>query len=323
MSTIFRCKFGSYLYGTNLPTSDEDYKTIEFPDARSILLQRVKNSRNNSSRPEGLHKNRPGDVEEEFFSLQQWLKLLCEGQTVAIDMLFAPKEFILEKNDIVWGEIVANKHKLLHSGTSAFVGYTRAQAAKYGVKGFRVAAVKLAMDWFGKQAGGLKLNSIEPELFDFVVGSNNEYINIVEIEGAQGKKEIALEVCDRKIPYHATVNYTHEVLSKIYDNYGTRAKLAQSNEGIDWKALMHAVRVAREAEELLLTQNVTFPRPEKELLLQIRKQELPYAKVAEIIEEGLVRVEQAKVVSTLRTEPDRGWVDDFVANFYKKIVENA
>lgn len=310
---IFRCQFGSHVYGTNLPTSDLDFKSVFLPSAEEILLQRVPDSRHTGTKTDERAKNAPGDIDDESFSLQKFVSLLCEGQTVALDMLFAPSTFVL-KNSKVWEELVANREKFLHSGTSAFVGYTRAQAAKYGVKGFRVAAVKAALQFLADEHRGHpgRLSDIKDSLRAWVTSLGNEHVRMIEIAGAQGGMEPALEVCGRKIPMHAGIGYTYSVLTKIYDNYGARAKLAESNEGVDWKALMHAVRVAREAEELLRTGNIQFPRPERELLLQIRQGQKPYAEVAEIIEEGLTRVALAQEKSTLPKEPNRKWADEFV-----------
>lgn len=315
MTPIFKCKFGSHIYGTNLPTSDLDYKSIFLPSVKDILLQRVPDSIHQNTKSDETMKNGPDDVDHEMFSLQKYLKLLAQGQTVSLDMLFTPKEFIITSSPI-WNEIVANKDKFLHKGVSAFIGYTKAQAAKYGVKGFRVAAVEAALDFMIELKmtfGNVRLSKFDPAFISTKVdGINNEHLSVVLIDGAAGSKELALNVCDRKIPFHATVGYVEEVLQKIYDNYGHRAKLAQNNEGIDWKALMHAVRVARESIELLTTGNITFPRPEKELLLKIRQGQMAYQQVAEIIEQGLIDVNKAVEVSKLPAQPDFAWMDKFV-----------
>ncbi len=79
---------------------------------------------------------------------------------------------------------------------------------------------------------------------------------------------------------------------------------------------MHAVRVASEAYELLMLHHITYPRPEAALLLQIRKGELPYQQVAELIEQGLADLGYAQSKSTLPAEPDRQWAEDFVHDRY-------
>lgn len=77
-----------------------------------------------------------------------------------------------------------------------------------------------------------------------------------------------------------------EELDLLWEAY----RQAESSEGIDWKALMHAVRILHEAHELLLYHQITFPRSESELLLRIRKGELPYQLVDEVIEMGEVKI---------------------------------
>lgn len=314
---IFKCEFGSKVYGTSVPTSDQDFKSVFIPNPEDILLQRAPKSIQRNTKFDGRAKNSAEDIDYEGFSIQHYLKLLCEGQTVALDTLFCPKEHVLYTSD-TWNLILENKEKFLHKGTSAFVGYTKAQAAKYGVKGFRVAALKSILEFLSNLPVELKLQACGFELAAFCAGK--EHMAVVLSKGPNGKDELHLEVCGRKIPFHASVEYALTVFQKIYDNYGQRALLAEKNEGIDWKALLHAVRVAHEAEELLLTHKITFPRPERELLLKIRKIELPYKQVAEIIEEGLERVAKAQAISTLPEKPDLQLAEDLVYHIHKEEV---
>jgi len=105
-----------------------------------------------------------------------------------------------------------------------------------------------------------------------------------------------------------------------FEEYGQRALLAEKNEGVDWKAMMHATRVCREAEELLLTHTISYPRPEAVLLLQIRKGELPYRQVAELLEAGMERLEECQRLSTLPEEPDRAFGEQMAVSAYRASV---
>ena len=42
MREIVRMVYGSHLFGTNIESSDRDFKSIFLPSARTILLQKVR-----------------------------------------------------------------------------------------------------------------------------------------------------------------------------------------------------------------------------------------------------------------------------------------
>ncbi len=317
MNTVVRIEFGSHLYGTNTETSDHDYKSVYIPCGSDILLQRVKGSTGHEvKRYEGM-KNSPQDTDDEAYSLQRYLGLLAEGQTVSIDMLFAPSPLI---STPLWEEIRANKDRLLTKKSAAFVGYCRTQANKYGIKGSRVAAAKRAAEFFldhHRSSGATaKVGELEPLLS----GLFDEHTRVITKETAPGKFETYFECCNRMVGFKNTLKEAASIYTRIYDEYGHRARLAQTNEGIDWKALSHAVRVANEAMELLMTANVTFPLPNRDHILAIKKGLLPYGKVAEEIEGLLLDVERASEVSTLRNDPDTKFIDALVKKVYRESV---
>ena len=135
--------FGSHLYGTATPASDQDFKGVVISDLAEILLQRVDKSLHDSTKTRD-GKNRPEDIDRERYSLQYFVELACAGETVALDMLHAPRAMVLEAHDI-WWDLVAKRGLFYTKSLKAFVGYARKQAAKYGVKGSRISAVQLAL----------------------------------------------------------------------------------------------------------------------------------------------------------------------------------
>lgn len=316
MKQIVRIKFGSHLYGTNTPTSDVDYKAVHIPSRRDILLQRVQGSigKDQRTKAEG-EKNQPGDVDDESYSVQRYLELLSKGETVAIDMLFAPFPEILEYE---WGVLRANAHRLVTKRSSAFVGYCREQANKYGIKGSRVAEVRAVVDFF---ASALEERGATAKV-ESVVGlmPTGEHTKLADQTRPDGVQEYFVECCNRKINYTATVKHAHEVYSKVLTNYGDRAKKAEANEGVDWKALSHAVRVGHEALELLRTGRVIFPLVDREEVMAIKLGQWEYKRVAARIEQLMADVETASEVSTLPDKPDQEWVDGFVEMVHEEAV---
>lgn len=317
---VVRIEFGSHLYGTNTSSSDRDYKSVYVPCAEDILLQRVKGSLGHKVKRFEGDKNAPEDTDDELYSLQRYLGLLSEGQTVTIDMLFTPKPLITSP---LWEEIRANKDRLLTKRSAAFVGYCRTQANKYGIKGSRVAAAKDAADFFKYHLDRLGTTAKLHEIADLLPPLAGEHTKIVELETTQGNFETFIDCCNRKVSFGNTIKAASEIYSRIYDNYGKRAKLAQTNEGIDWKALSHAVRVANEALELLATANVTFPLPNASHILEIKRGVIPYDDVASEIERLLEEVEMASKVSTLRDEADQNFIDQLVSRVHREVVIGA
>src|SRR5690348_1604714 len=151
MDLIVEMRFGSHLYGTETAKSDLDLKSVYLPDADDILLQRVKPAVTKQRSKAHGEKNAPGDIDRESYSLQRYLELLADGQTVALDMLFAPDSAMTMPPKPLWREIQAQSGRLVSRRASAFVRYCRQQANKYGIKGSRPATARkaLASDSFG------------------------------------------------------------------------------------------------------------------------------------------------------------------------------
>lgn len=318
LDTIFRVKFGSHLYGTATPESDEDWKAVHLPAARDILLQRAADSvrLQGRAKAEG-ERNTKDDVDEESYALHRYLRLLAEGQTVAIDMLFAPREWTLANGGVWsadWQAIVDNRYRLLTKRSTAFVGYCRQQANKYGIKGSRVAAAKRAAEFF---ASAVERRGSLARVGDFLMDfPSDEHTMTISKETSAGNVETYFVCCNRMVGFKNTVKEAAIIYRRVYEEYGDRARKAQSNEGVDWKALSHAVRVGHEALDLLRHGEIWFPLPDAHKLLAIKRGELPYARVAEEIEGLLSEVEEASAVSDLRDEADQDWIDGFVTDVY-------
>lgn len=333
MNKVIEIKFGSHLYGTDTPESDLDFKAIYLPTAKDIVLGKVKGTIAKSRPKAECERNNKDDIDIEIFSLDRYLELLAEGQTVALDMLFSPDSHCtFNKDNInIWRAIKMHSDKLLTRNVNAFVGYARQQAAKYGIKGSRMDALKRVMAFLEPLPLWDRLSFHEPLIYALVKECEElislEKTALVEVVQIPGPNKVDLmphlHVCGRKVPFMATVKFAKEVYGRILEGYGNRAHKAHLAGGVDWKALSHAVRVNGEALELLRTGFVTFPRPDRELLLQIKKGLMPYEQVAEKIEQGLADLYEAHEISTLRDKPDQEWIDDLVYEVYSEVVRNS
>jgi hypothetical protein len=322
MTDLIKMRFGSHLYGTSTPASDTDLKAVHVPSAEDILMQRVRPVTFRKTKLDGSAKNTADDVDDESYALQKYLALVSEGQTVALDMLFAPDWAWTIKPHPIWLTIIENRSKLLSSRYASFVGYCRQQANKYGIKGSRMATaraiVDLLSDAMDKHGTTAKLCVIADELATF--SECHEFAAITEI-GVGGDRLIRhLDVCNRKAPYTSTIKLALETYRALFDEYGKRALAAEQNQGIDWKALSHAVRIGRQAVELLDTGYVTFPRPDADHLLAIKTGRLTYAPVSAEIEQLLEDIEAAAARSPLPAMVDHDFIETLILEAHRAAV---
>jgi predicted nucleotidyltransferase len=321
---IIEMKFGSHLYGTSTPESDTDFKAVYIPSGRSIALQRVKDVVVSNTKVNEENKNTSEDVDRETYALHKFLHLLAQGQTVALDMLFANDEVITYRgnNFHIWQEIYSNREKLISKQCKSFIGYCRQQANKYGIKGSRMnEAEKAAMlfnTFVNANAGNKKLYEIRDELEQLV--KDGDHTEIVKITNPSGIELEHFSCCNRKSPFTITIKEAARIYEHLFNEYGKRARAAKENEGLDWKALSHAVRVGTQALELLRHGTITMPRPDRQELLQIKTGQLQYEAVSDKIVALLEEVESTAAMSHLPELPNYQWIDNFVAECYSKQV---
>lgn len=130
-----------------------------------------------------------------------------------------------------------------------------------------------------------------------------------------------MEVVEKAIPLTAFSKSAKDLYQKKLDEYGKRSLEAETAQGVDWKAMSHAVRIAQEAIEFLDTGFITLPRPNAAFLLDIKNGKFESDFVSQMIDDLLIEVEQAVEKSNLPEEPDKEWIDSFVAMVHADIVK--
>ena len=327
MQTIVEMRAGSHLYGTNTPASDLDLKSVYLPSARDLLLQQVKGVIVGARPKAQGERNAPGDVDREAYSLQRFLTLLADGQTMALDMLFAPDSAMTAPPAPLWREIQANAHRLVSRRSASFLGYCRQQASKFGARGLRVEAARAMLAALTEAEARLgataKLESIAAELeIRAAQGGAGAipHVALIDIPAPGGALIRHLEICGRKTPYTASIKIARESAQRLLDEYGKRSLEAARNEGVDWKSLSHAVRVGREAIELLQTGRITLPLPCAGYILRIKLGQVESEAVSDEIDRLLMEVEAAAAASTLPETPDLAFIEDLIAQAHLRQI---
>ena len=93
---------------------------------------------------------------------------------------------------------------------------------------------------------------------------------------------------------------------KFYDDYGHRAKLAEKNEGIDWKAVSHAMRAAMQVSEIFLRNDIQFPLQAAAYLREVKEGKRDYKmEVGPLLELYMEQCEKLSAWSDLPEKVDR------------------
>lgn len=299
LNIIFICKFGSHLYGTATENSDVDIKGIFAPTKEQCFLNKIPKAITYSSKNDNSEKNISEDIDIEIYSLHYYLELLKKGDTGALDILHArSNENAIMHDSIWWDFLYKNRKDFYTTNLKAFVGYCRTQAAKYGIKGSRLNDAKMVLDFLKKHNPLDRLEKSWDRL------PNGEHIRKIDADPANGFQFPMYEVCNRKMQSTVTVQYAYDMVEKFYNAYGERAKKAANNDGIDFKAVSHALRCAYQMRSVYRDGDIIFPLPEAEELLKVKNGKCDYmTEVAPKLESLMDEVEGLCAKSNL---PERG-----------------
>jgi hypothetical protein len=305
---------GSRLFGTPREDSDFDYVRIFLPTIKETLLWhpvRSFNTKNEETREEIIG-----------WPLQHFFKLLSQGQTQALEVMFATELAIMHPT-VYWSLVRAcfrkYPEKFLSKNTAAFVGYCRGQANKYCVKAERLEASNTLVAVLKEIAVHNKhiRTLAELGLIEIIrAWQPHKYLYIEDITFDNGTVMPHIVCCNVKCPSHFNLGQALGMYTNLQNQYGLRAKAALGAGTADWKALSHAVRVAREAKELLTDHTITLPLPYAPHIKAIKQGEVPYDQVIEEIDTLLVEVEEAQAKSTLPDNVDQEYINQLILEAY-------
>lgn len=310
MNVIVKMKFGSHLYGTDTPESDQDFKGVYQAELSDIVLNRQKDSIV-SSTGKDTGRNTKEDVDIEFKELRKFIKDAISGQTYALDMLYAPDDFILETSN-TWKDLVKNRHRFLSNDMAPFVGYCRQQAGKYGLRGSRLGELLQVIEILKSKPAKDTIETVlqtDPNLF-----SNLEFVKFVNNINIKNPNEIFLDVLGKKFSVRTMIKEILLSLEKMNNTYGGRARLAMENKGVDWKAISHAYRCMYQLRELKTTKNIVFPLKEASYLKRIKSGEIDYAYIQE--ELYCLMEEVVNMPSDLPEKADKNYWDKKILEYY-------
>lgn len=291
---LYLVRFGSHLYGTNSETSDADFKGIFLPSKESCLMHSSPKSFTLSTGDKG--KNSAEDIDVQLWSVQYWFKLLEKGETNAIDLLysFSYRDMIIIKHHFM-SSVWENHSKFFDiKNCNSYVGYAIGQARKYGIKGSRLGALKKVRDYINniKIEWGMTLGDVISDIISSC--GDSSFCFEKTLTAKNGRTGTFLFLCGAKHDVAIRLTEFKERIDLAYKRYGERAQMACNNEGVDFKALSHALRALDQMEMLLTNGHIQYPLDTADELRKVKNGEYDWLDVERMINDGLLKIDHLK-----------------------------
>lgn len=336
-TAMFRVLTGSRLYGTATDKSDFDYKVVCLPSLDDLLMN--KKLTNRKEKPEGTKagdKMLAGETETEYLPLQVFMDDFFNGQTYALEMAFAVRQGQFEvpassytMSTWVSADVVETNRlyeyararvkeaqtmmnelidQFLTRNVKKMVGYAVSQSKLYGLKTERYTALKDALFMMNDYGNRFVHNNEEranthltdvPDLVEKLL--KLPHVKTSQILNTAGGTEFALaiDICGKQHALTNKVAYVVNSVERTLLDYGERVK-SFDGQGVDWKALSHAIRITEQVLELSQRGTLVFPRPNADFLRAVKNGEKTLDEATDYLNDAFAKVDDAVATSVLQ-----------------------
>lgn len=312
---IYKVRSGSHAYGTNLPTSDEDFAGIFIPPIEYFF---------------GLQSfdllSEQSEVDRSYYSLRKFANLAVANNPNVLELLFVDNKDVqlATKSAMVLRE---NRFLFLSQRCQkTFVGYAKAQLhrirthtkwlnqelADMAILEPLVIAGKVTKDWIAWRFGENMLKRFsDAHFYSFHMKNEEEILELFKgsyiVCPNPEDKRFLKELAPGK---HLFQKHLYDEAKKKRDQYVTwmaeRNPVRHETElqfGYDTKHAMHLVRLLRAGHEILTTGDLHVRRPDAAELLEIRAGKWTYEQITRYSDDMVGKIEgltdsQFKVPST-------------------------
>lgn len=315
-TALFEVPFGSHLYGTNGPNSDLDFKVVCLPSLETILMNTKVTNRKVT--PEGKtegQKMLAGEAEYEYIPLQIFLDDFFNGQTYAIEIAFAVLGNDHFEDTTVKHWIQTLVDKFLTRNVTKMVGYAVSQSRNYGLKTERYNSLKEAIrtldEYSTMNVNDGKISTLNHTNILMSLESI-KHVKMTQIANGGGGTEMvpAIDICGKEFPLTVQVGTVIKSLKGSIAKYGDRVK-QYDGQGVDWKALSHAIRITSQVLDLCEFGKIQYPLPYAGYLREVKEGQIDLSHALEHLTLLFNRVDESVEKSVL---PER--TPELEENFY-------
>ncbi len=298
---ILEYKVGSHLYGTNTPTSDEDYCGVFIaPEEYYLGLNAIEEVDFSVTSKNKDGKNNADAIDRKLYELRKFVRLSLENNPNVIEQLFVDDKNVIFTSSL-GEELRNNRHMFLHRGLRhKFLGYSFSQKHKMIIRTDKFYELKNAFDW----------------LKEF----NQPLMYMVELKDKQlpfmvfKAKHVQIGDCDFELTRQ--LKWVAKKIEERLDKVGNRKELYLS-KGYDTKFASHFIRLLAEGMELLETGDLQFPLKDRQLILEIKEGKWKLNEVLKLGEELEKWVDKIVAKSPLPAHPRYDETNKFVITMLK------
>lgn len=331
--TIYLARHGSHAYGTNIATSDEDFRGICIAPAEYYLgaLQHFEQAESK-------------DPDLVVFELRKFVHLASQGNPNVIEVLFVDPRDILDVGPIGQHLLKNRDMFLTRRVRHTFSGYAASQLKR--IRGHyrwlksppraepsradfdlpestlipadqlaaAEAAIRAQLDSWSVDL----LDELDPGVRTAVTNKLAEYMAGIGVASREdlwpaaarviGLSDNFIELLSREKRYGAAKREWSNYQTWKKTRNPTRAALEEKS-GYDTKHGMHLVRLLRMCREILTTGKVIVRRPDAEELLAIRNGAWEYERLVEWAEREDAELQEVAAQSALPKAPDVEKID--------------
>jgi hypothetical protein len=301
-------------------TSDVDIKTVFVPSGRDILLGRISTS-NRDGTSNVMGKNTQDDTDQDNHDLIKFMRLLETGTPEGFELLFAPDHAHLAPASLTWRTLQARSSEFVHADLVPFERLIRKTSTVVQLGEVEEDAARKVCDLLNKlMEGSGRKKSVSPHVDDIVDAVGNPQIVRRDVrEGRDGTRHEVMLITHKAVPVDESISFAF----KLANSVAAEAAANQARKTLapeQWKHLSLAVRLSSQMIELLQTGRLTFPRPEREFLYDIKVGNVSMERIRDRLKLLDERIKEAKMTTTLPLVPSKESFENFVVEAHFEAV---
>jgi len=303
---IMETIIGSNLYGTNTPTSDEDFAGIFIAPASYLFgLKDIKELDLSLISKNELGKNTADAVDRKFYELRRFMNLAYKNNPNITELLFIPNKF-LEFDTDYYKLIRGNAYSFLSKNFiyDAFMGYANSQRHKMIIKKEHYEGLFAAQEYF-------KNNETEEYFVEFARNRTVPFLS-------ENKKHFMIG--DLQFQKHLLMRKVKTMIDERLGRITNRVELVLAH-GYDTKFASHLIRLLYEGVELLRTGKIVFPLTYADILLDIKNGKYKLSEIMEMAENLEDEMRTAKENSELPEKASFKFVNQLTINLIKMFYD--